>query len=159
MFVCLSVFLSVRKGLSVDIFRRSWPIWMKITVYVAIGVESRTSHNQYNRTFISPNFRERDDFCNSLNPYISKTIKDIEKQRTSCRCKIWRSQDLTLYTFSISLTVFEIFRKNCFWKTFVRGKGSQKRLDLGQNTFKIFALTGNRKSPLNGTVGVMFPQN
>jgi len=44
----------VRKSLSVDILRKSWPIWMKITVYVANGVESRTSPNQYSRTIISP---------------------------------------------------------------------------------------------------------
>ena len=37
-----------------DILRKSWPSWMKITVYVAIGVESRTSPNQYNRTIIFP---------------------------------------------------------------------------------------------------------
>ena len=29
-----------------------------------------------------------DDFCNSLNPHISKTVKDIEKHRTPCRFKI-----------------------------------------------------------------------
>jgi len=52
--VCVSVCLSVRKSLSVDILRKSWPIWTQITVYVAIGVESRTSPNQYNRTIISP---------------------------------------------------------------------------------------------------------
>ena len=52
--VCPSVCLCVRKSLSVDILRKSWPIWMKITVYVAIGVESRTSPNQYNQTIISP---------------------------------------------------------------------------------------------------------
>ena len=50
--VCVCVCLCVRKCLSVDILRRSWPIWMKITVYVAIGVESRTTPNQYNRTII-----------------------------------------------------------------------------------------------------------
>jgi len=50
--VCLSV--CVRKSLSVDILRKSWPIWMKIAVYVAIGVESITSPNQYNRNIISP---------------------------------------------------------------------------------------------------------
>jgi len=54
---------------------------MKITVYVAIGVESRTSPNQYNHTIISALFGEGGDFCNSSNPYISKTIKDIEKQK------------------------------------------------------------------------------
>jgi len=43
--VCLSVCLSVRKSLSVDILRKSWPIRMKITVYVAIAVESGTSPN------------------------------------------------------------------------------------------------------------------
>ena len=52
--VCLSVCLSVRKSLSVDILRKGRPIWMKITVYVATGVESRTSPYQYNRTIISP---------------------------------------------------------------------------------------------------------
>jgi len=52
--VCVSVCLCVRKSLSVDILRKGGPIWMKITVYVAIGVESRTSPNQYNRTIISP---------------------------------------------------------------------------------------------------------
>jgi len=51
---------------------------MKITVYVSIGVESRTSPNQYNRTIISPYFVEGGDFLNSLNPYISKTMKDIK---------------------------------------------------------------------------------
>ena len=50
---CVCVCLPVRKRLSVDILRKSWPISMKITVYVAIGVESRTP-NQYNRTIISP---------------------------------------------------------------------------------------------------------
>jgi len=52
---------------------------MKISVFVAIGLESKTSPNQYNRTNISPLFGEEDDFCNSLNPYISKTIKSFEK--------------------------------------------------------------------------------
>jgi len=52
--VCLSVCLSVPKSLSVDILRNSRPIWMKISVCVVIGVESRTSPNQYNRTIISP---------------------------------------------------------------------------------------------------------
>jgi len=82
--VCVCVRLCVRESLSVDILRKSRPIWMKITVYVAIGVESRTSPNQYNRTTISPLFGEGGDLCNSLNPYISITIKDIEKQRKPC---------------------------------------------------------------------------
>jgi len=43
--VCLSICLSGGAKKSVDILRKSWPIWMKITVYVAIGVESRTSPN------------------------------------------------------------------------------------------------------------------
>jgi len=50
---CVCVCLPVWKRLPVDILRKSWPISMKITVYVAIGVESRTP-NQYNRTIISP---------------------------------------------------------------------------------------------------------
>jgi len=37
--VCVCVYLSVRKSFSVDILRKSWPIWKEITVYVAIGVE------------------------------------------------------------------------------------------------------------------------
>jgi len=53
-FVCLSVPLSVRKSSPVNILRTSWPIWMKISVYVAIGLESKTSPSQYNRTSISP---------------------------------------------------------------------------------------------------------
>jgi len=48
------VCLSVRKSLSVDILRKGWLICMKIMVYVAIGVESKTSPNQYNRTIIFP---------------------------------------------------------------------------------------------------------
>ena len=51
---CVCVCLCVRKSLSVDILRTSTPIWMKIAVNVAIGVELRTSPNQYNRTIISP---------------------------------------------------------------------------------------------------------
>jgi len=70
--------------------------------------------------------------CNSLNPYISKTIKDIEKKRRRSRRKIGRSTNLIPYIFSISETGFEIFRKNCFWKNFVRCYGFLKRLDLGQ---------------------------
>jgi len=81
-------YVCVRKSLSVDILRTSWPLWMKISVYVAIGLESRTSPSQYNRTNISPQFGEGGDFCNFLNPYISKTIVDIEKQRRPYRCKI-----------------------------------------------------------------------
>jgi len=61
------------------------------------------------------------DFCNSLNPYISKTIKDIGKQRRHDRRNIWRSTNFIRYIFSISLTIFEIFWKNCFWNKFVRG--------------------------------------
>ena len=53
---------------------------MKITVYVAIGVELRTSPNQYNRTIIFPLFGEGVDSCNSWNQYISKTIKEIENR-------------------------------------------------------------------------------
>jgi len=34
--------------------RRFLPLGMKISVYVAIGLESRTSRKQYNRTNISP---------------------------------------------------------------------------------------------------------
>jgi len=61
--VCVSVCLSVgakkfrtdsQKSLSVDILRKSRPIWMKITVYVATGVESGTSPNLNNRTITSP---------------------------------------------------------------------------------------------------------
>ena len=51
---CVSVCLCVQKSLSVATLRKGWPIWVEITVYVAIGVESRTSPNQYNRTIISP---------------------------------------------------------------------------------------------------------
>jgi len=51
-----------------------------------------------------------------------------------------------MYAFSISLTVFEIFRKkrkkNCL-KKIVRRQGFQSRLDLGQNPFKMLVLTGN----------------
>jgi len=67
-----------------------------------------------------PNLGRGVIFFNSLNPYISKTIKDIEKQRP-CRRKIWRSTNFILYIFSIFPTVFEIFWKNCSWKNFVRG--------------------------------------
>jgi len=87
---------------------------MKITLYAASGVESRTSPNQYNQTIISPKFGEGGDFCNSLNPYISKTQKDIEKLRRPYRRKIWRSTNLILYLFSICLTVFE--KKTVFEK-------------------------------------------
>jgi len=54
-YVCLCVCLSVWKSLSVDILRPSWPIWMKISEYVAMDLESRiTSPSQYNWTNISP---------------------------------------------------------------------------------------------------------
>jgi len=51
--------------------------------------------------------------------------------------------------FSISLTVFEIFKKKqkktlFLKKKIVRDLGPQKHPDLGQSTFKIFVLTGNR---------------
>jgi len=52
--VCVCVCLFVWKSLSVNILRTSWPIWIKILVYVAIGFESKTSPSQYNRTNISP---------------------------------------------------------------------------------------------------------
>jgi len=132
--VCLSVCLSVRKSLSVDILRKSWPIWMKITVYVAIAVESGTSPNQYNRTIISPEFGAGGDLCNSLNPYISKTIRAIEKQRTPPQRKIWRSTNLILYIFLIFLTFFfRYFEKNCFWKRFCQGTGVAKTSWPGSN--------------------------
>jgi len=38
--VCMCVCLCVRKSLSEDILRTSWQIWMKISVHVAIGLES-----------------------------------------------------------------------------------------------------------------------
>jgi len=43
--------------------------------------------------------------------------------------------------------VFEIFWKKLFLKKFVRGWGSHKRLDLGQNTFKICLNWESRVSP------------
>jgi len=43
-----------QKSFSEDILRTSLPIWMKMSVYVGIGVESETSPSQYNRTNISP---------------------------------------------------------------------------------------------------------
>ena len=41
---------------------------------------------------------------------------------------------------------------------FVRGKSLQKRLDFVRNTFKMFVLIGNRVSPLDRKVAVIFPQ-
>ena len=53
--ICVSMPVCLRKRLSVNnILRTSWPIWRKVSVYVAIGLESRTSPSQYNRTNISP---------------------------------------------------------------------------------------------------------
>jgi len=86
---CACVRVCVRKSSSVDVLRTSWPIRMKISVYVAIGLESRTSPNQCSRTNISPQFCEKDNFCNSFNTFISKNIIDIEKQKRLCRCRIW----------------------------------------------------------------------
>jgi len=69
---CLSVCMSVRKSLLlVNILRKSWPIWMKILVYVAIGLKSRTSPNQYNPVPIFPSNFEGGWFLQFLNP-ISK---------------------------------------------------------------------------------------
>jgi len=59
----------VRKSLSVDILRISWPIGMKISVYVAVGLESRTSRSQYNWTNISHNLgRGGGDFSQFFEP-------------------------------------------------------------------------------------------
>ena len=69
-------------------------------------------------------------FLHSLKPYVSKTIKDIEKQRKASRRKIWWYTNLILYIFSISVTVFEIFWKNCL-KKIGQGLGVAKTSWLG----------------------------
>jgi len=43
-----------------------------------------------------------------------------------CQCKIERPTNLIFYIFLISLTVFEIEKKNCFWKKVCRGLGVAK---------------------------------
>jgi len=51
--VCLSVCVCEKVCQWIS-YERVDRFCMKIAVYVAIGVESRTSPNQYNRTIISP---------------------------------------------------------------------------------------------------------
>jgi len=55
---------------------------MKISVYVVINPESRTSPSQYHRTYISSKLGGGVYFCNSLSRYISIIFIDIEKQRS-----------------------------------------------------------------------------
>jgi len=106
--VCAIKFVS---GYLNDILGTSRPIWMKISVYVAIGLESRTTPNKHSRTNISPKFGKGGDFCKSLNPYISKTNNDIKKQRRPSRCTILRSTNLILYVFAISNGFWDILKK------------------------------------------------
>ena len=54
---------------------------------------------------------------------------------------------------------FRDISKKLFSKKVSQGLRSQKRLDLGRNTFKILVLTGNRESPLDSTVAAIFSQN
>jgi len=92
---------------------------MKISIYVAIGLELRTSSpSEYSRTNISRNFEEGVIFAIRC-PNISKINEHIKKQRQPSRCKILRSTslDLTQFFFSMSLMVFEIFWKKKIQKS------------------------------------------
>jgi len=99
-------------------------------------------------------------FCDFSNPCISKTVGGIKMFRQVSYCILKDLQNWMRNFFRNLKRFLKYFeKKKYFWKKNVRGLGSHKRLDSGQNTFKIFDLIGNRESPLDGTVGVIFPQN
>jgi len=65
-YVCPSVCLSVRKSLSVDISRRSWPIWMKISVDVNLKTCKFDSVHFFDICSGFEIFRKKVVFWNSL---------------------------------------------------------------------------------------------
>jgi len=110
---------------------------MKITVCVAIGVGSRTTPNQYNGTIISPSFKEGVDLCNFLNPYISKNITDIEKQRRPSRStfctflqgKVFDSRPIATYT-EIFIQIDKLVRKISTDKPFRTDRHTQPHVKI-----------------------------
>jgi len=72
-----------------------------------------------------PKFGEGGDICNSLNPYISKTLKISKKNLV---CKTSRPTNLILYIFSMYryLTGFEIFRKKTVFEKRLSGARGSK---------------------------------
>ena len=58
--VCVCEQKNNLKKMSVDILRTSKPTWMKIPVFVAISLESRTFPSKCSRTNISPIFEMRE---------------------------------------------------------------------------------------------------
>jgi len=150
-YVC--VYVCVRKCLSVDILRKSWPIWMKIPVYVAIGLESRTSPKQYDRTNISPLWGGG-DFCNSLNPYISKTIKEIKRNREDLVDVKFKDVQVWLLTFfSIPLRFVKYFEKTVLEKSLSGARGRKNVLTLVETRLKYLAWLGIESLPWTAQSG------
>jgi len=163
LFFSLTCFrLYVRKRLSLGILRLtlSWPIWTKFPVYVAMSLDPRTSPNEHSRTNISAKLGEGVNFLNSFNPFILKTIKDIESQKVSSWCNMGRPTKLILNVFSIFLSVFEMFWKIMGSNQFVRGQGFQKSLDVCRKTWLHLFFQLEIESPLDSLqlVGLIFPQ-
>ena len=103
-------------------------------------------------------------FLQLFEPLYLENQKEVSKNRRPCRREIWRSANLILYIFFlISLTVFEIFWKNWFWKKLSGAGGRKNVLTWVKLRFSFFPsfflLLLGIESPLDSTVVAMFPQN
>jgi len=99
---------------------------MKISVYVAIGVESRTFSSEHSRTNVFLKFGKGGDFGDGLNLIISETKDGIMKQVETCRCDILiRTTDSLHFFFDISDGFWDILKKALFKKV-RRGLGFTK---------------------------------
>jgi len=135
--------VSISRSLSVDILQ-SWSIWMKIAVYAAMGLESGTSPSSTIGSIFRHNLGRGVTLENFRTPISQKLLDTKMCPANKLSMKI--PTNLILYICSIFQTIFSDI-KFFFWKKLVRGKGSRKRLDLGQNTFKMFVWTGKRVFP------------
>ena len=94
----------------------------------------------------------------TISTLISKKPVQISKNRDVIDGKFKDLQIWFCTFFSISLTVFEISRKNCFWKSLSGARGRKSVMSWGEIRLK-YVLIVNRESPLDGKVGMIFPQN